>query len=254
MHILVTNDDGIRSVGLRALADAALAAGHQVTVVAPAQQCSANSQHLTLTKPLLVRENDWEGAKAFSVEGTPSDCVRLAPYLVESKFDFCLSGINNGQNAGTALYYSGTAAAAREAVMLYVPAMAVSICQGADDAMRQKLAGMCVQMAEKLAAVPMPRYVYLNVNAPALPPEQWKPFTICPLSTSYFLDTYERRESPLGRPYFWLSTDDTSGVPMEPHQPGTDCALLDEGHVTGTFVGYFQDHNDALGALFEVKD
>ena len=137
MHILLTNDDGIFAPGIKALADAAIARGHQVSISAPSRQCSANSQHITLFAPITVKEVPWENAKAYAVDGTPSDCVRITPALIDEKIDFCISGINQGENAGACVYYSGTVSAAREAAMLYIPAIAVSLMSGADDAMRK---------------------------------------------------------------------------------------------------------------------
>ena len=243
MHILVTNDDGIQSVGLRILAEVAISRGHQVTISAPSSQCSANSQHITLTAPLLVHDVQWDGAVAYAIDGTPTDCVRAAHTLVEQPIDFVLSGINNGENAGSAVYYSGTVGAAREATMLYLPAMAISIRPHADDSMRRHLAEMALQMAEHFAKTPLPRFTLINLNAPALPVKDWKPLRVCPLSRAYYLDGYEKRVSPLGQKYLWLVANDTSGVPMEPAEPGSDYAYLLDGHVTCTFLGDFQDYN-----------
>ena len=243
MHILVTNDDGIYSVGLKALAEAAVRRGHRVTVSAPGSQCSANSQHITLTAPLLVHEIPWEGAAAFAVDGTPTDCARIAPFMVDTPFDFCLSGINNGENAGSAVYYSGTVAAAREAAMCYIPAMAVSIMPGADDAMRRNLAETAVRIAEHFEKIPLPRFTLINLNAPAIPPEELKPLRVCPLSQAYYLDGYEKRVSPLGQTYFWLKASDNSEVPMEQPDPGSDYYYLRAGHLTCTFLGNFTDYN-----------
>ena len=243
MHILITNDDGIQSAGLKALAQAAVNRGHKVTISAPSSQCSANSQHITLTAPLLCHQVPWEGARAFALEGTPTDCARVAPFMVEEPFDFCLSGINNGENAGSAVYYSGTVAAAREAAMMYLPAMAVSIIRGADDAMRAALADLAVRMAERFQGVKLPRFTVINLNAPALPPEEWKPMQLCPLSQAYYVDGYEKRLSPLGQTYFWLAASDTSEVPMEPAEPGSDYYCLRRGHLTCTFLSQFTDCN-----------
>lgn len=243
MHILITNDDGIYSSGLKALADAALKRGHKVTISAPSSQCSANSQHITLTEPILMKEIPWENARAFAVNGTPADCVRILHAMVDEPVDFCLSGINKGENAGSAVYYSGTVAAAREAAMLYIPAMAVSIQFGADDRMREHLAEMAVEIAERFQGETLPRFTLINLNGPALPPEEWKPLKICPLSRAYYLDAYEKRQSPHGQSYFWLAANDTSGVPMEPSEPGTDYDLMQKGHATCTFLGDFRDYN-----------
>lgn len=253
MHILITNDDGIHSIGLKALVDAALARGHRVTVSAPKGQCSANSQHISLTSPLLVNEVKWVGVKAYAVDGTPCDCVRVAPMFDEAPYDFCISGINKGENAGSAVYYSGTVAAAREAAMLYIPAIAVSIMPGADDEMRANLARIAIEIAEKFEKTPLPRFTIINLNAPALPPAQLKPLMVCPLSQAYYLDSYEKRISPLGQTYFWLSADDTSGVPMERPETGSDYALLHEGHLTCTFLGNFQDFNGDFAAKMQDR-
>ena len=246
MHILITNDDGIYSAGLKALADAAIQRGHKVTISAPSSQCSANSQHITLTQPILAHEIPWEGAQAFALDGTPTDCARVAPCIVDDPVDFCISGINNGENAGSAVYYSGTVAAAREAAMCYMPAMAVSIMPGADDSMRAHLAKLAVSIAEKCQGLSFPRFTLINLNAPALPPAELKPLVICPLSQAYYLDSYEKRVSPLGQTYFWLKANDTSGVPMEQPEEGSDYDLLRRGHITCTFLGPFTHNNAAL--------
>lgn len=247
MHFLVTNDDGISSEGLRSLVDAALRRGHRVTISAPHSQCSANSQHITLTHPLLVHKVPWEGVEAaYSVEGTPTDCVRIAPTLISEHFDFCLSGINRGENAGSAVYYSGTVAAAREAAMMYLPAIAVSIRVGADESMRQKAADIAVRTAEQFQGKALPRFCLININAPAIPVDEWKDMAVCPLSQAYYVDSYEKRQSPFGQTYLWLSANDNSGVPMEKPEEGSDYACLLSGHVTCTFLGAFADHNAQL--------
>ncbi|MBR4360075.1 MAG: 5'/3'-nucleotidase SurE [Clostridia bacterium] len=248
MHILITNDDGIQSIGLKALADAALKRGHRVTISAPSSQCSANSQHITLTAPLLVHPTPWEGAKAYAVDGTPTDAVRVAPFMTEDPLDFYISGINRGENAGSAVYYSGTVGAAREAAMCYIPSMAVSIMPGADDDMRRNLADIAVRVAEHFQGVALPRFTLINLNAPAIPPAELKPLKVCPLSRAYYLDGYEKRVSPLGQMYFWLKANDTSGVPMEPCEEGSDYDYLRKGHVTCTFLGDFTDYNGSFAA------
>ena len=153
MHFLLTNDDGIEAVGLKALSIAALERGHKVTVCAPLTQQSAVSHHLTLSAPLIVREMPWENAKAYAVAGTPADCARLGRLLSDEPIDFVLSGINNGENAGTATYYSGTVSAAREARMCNMPSMAVSIRYNADERTRLALARLAITIAERMKDV-----------------------------------------------------------------------------------------------------
>jgi 5''/3''-nucleotidase SurE len=244
MHFLISNDDGVSAPGLKALADACIRAGHTVTVCAPQTQQSAVSHHLTLDKPLMVRHVPWEGADAYALSGTPADCVRMGQLLTAHPIDFVFSGINNGENAGTAIYYSGTVAAAREARMCNLKAMAVSIFTGADHGMLRHLADMAVSLAESVRDKELPRLCLMNLNAPALPPDQLKELRIAPLSDAFFMDSYEKRVSPRGTDYFWLE----AGLKIESHRPGTDMALLEEGHPVLTMVGPYCEMNDCLPA------
>lgn len=130
MNILIVNDDSISAPGIAVLAKAAAQFG-QVTVVAPAEQCSALSQKLTLRESLRVEKvEDFpvNVKAALKVGGTPVDCVKVAlDYILEEKPDYVFSGINNGYNAGFDIAYSGTLGAAFEAVRNGIPAMAFSV-------------------------------------------------------------------------------------------------------------------------------
>lgn len=137
MHVLIVNDDGIQGPGIRALTLAAVKAGHNVSVYAPDTQRSAASHALTLYTPLKVTPvNNYEGgAAAYAVSGTPADCARIGIFIETQAgrpVDFVLSGINNGPNRGTATLYSGTVAAAMEASLCGIPALAVSLCSHLD--------------------------------------------------------------------------------------------------------------------------
>ena len=145
------------------------------------------------------------------------------------------------------MYYSGTVAAAREAAMCYIPAMAVSIMPGADDAMRNHLADLAVRIAEAFQNIKLPRFGIINLNAPAVSPEKLQGFKLCPISRAYYLDGYEKRVSPLGQTYFWLKASDTSGVPMEQPEEGSDYYWLRRGYVTCTFLGDFTNFNQECG-------
>ena len=243
MHFLLTNDDGIDAVGIRALAEAALKRGHKVTICAPSEQQSAASARLTLTRPLTTHKKEWPGVDAFAIDGTPVDCVRVAPYLGETPYDFCLSGVNNGENAGTAAYYSGTVNAAREATMGHMKSMAVSVDAHACPEALQRTAEMAVEIAEKYADIELPRMCVINFNAPATHPDTWKELKIAPISEAYFLDTYEKRVSPYGVTYFWMN----AGLQIEPREEGSDLYLLEQNHPVVTFLGGIKDFNDTLG-------
>ncbi len=240
MFILMTNDDGIDSSGLRLLVREAVRRGHRVLCCAPAAQQSAASQRIQLNTPIMVhRVPDLEGAEAWAVSGTPADCVRIALELCDCRPDVCVSGINDGENAGCAVFYSGTIAAAREGAMHGIPAFAVSIMPHADEEMTTALADRALTLAEHCRLDRFPRLAVVNLNAPALPADSWKGIRYCPVSQAFYRDTYERRTSPRGQDYFWLS----AGLPMETPEPGTDYDLLRQGYLTVSVLGGYSDMN-----------
>jgi len=243
LHFLITNDDGINAVGIKALADAVARRGHTAVVCAPATQQSAVGAHLSLFHPLICHDQHRQDMPSYAVEGTPVDCVRVAPHLTDKPYDFCFSGINDGFNAGCAVFYSGTVNAAREATMMHIRSMAVSIEAKADPKALEAAADLAVSLAEKLEKVELPRLCVMSLNVPKLPPEQWKELRTAPLSQAYFLDTYEKRTNPFGRTYFWMN----AGLNMEEHAPDSDVKLLSEGHPTFTFIGGLSDFNAELG-------
>ncbi len=248
MKILIVNDDGYAAKGLRILYEAAAARGHQVYVAAPSRQCSARGQCLTLFDPLPVHPIlEQEGLKVVSVDGNPADCVRVAPQVFDVKFDVCLSGINHGENVGTAIFYSGTVSAAREGAMMYLPAIALSLHHKGCDAGLEEIARIGLDMAERIRLLPLKRFGVLNINAPAGEPSAWKGSVICPISEAYYLDGYEKRTNPFGMDYLWL--DNSKGVNIEEHTAGSDADMVQKGYVTYTWVGGLYDWNEALTGL-----
>ena len=128
MNILITNDDGINAQGIAVLARAAAEFG-QVTLVAPARQCSAMSHRITLGRPLRLEQVDFPvpQVEAYSLDGTPADCVKAAlDAILTERPDVVLSGINHGYNVGFDVAYSGTVGAAMEALMNGISAIALS--------------------------------------------------------------------------------------------------------------------------------
>lgn len=241
MNVLITNDDGIFSPGILTLAKTVVRAGHKAVVAAPATQQSATGHRLTINESLMLSEKAIDPSfKAYAINGTPVDCVRIGRKLTDEPFDFCLSGINDGLNAGTDLFYSGTAAAAREAAMLYLPSMAVSIEEKATEDMREKLAEYAVLIMEYIVKErPLPRLTFCNLNAPALAPELVRHPRIAPVSNSFWLDDYVERVNPRGNRYFWLE----AGVNKEPAEEGSDVDLIAKGHMTVSFVGGYVNNN-----------
>ncbi len=236
MHIVLVNDDGIDAPGIRLLCGACAERGHTVTVCAPHTERSASSHRITLADPIFVREVDFglPNVRAWSISGTPVDCVRLGLYeLVESPADIVISGINNGHNAGMAVHYSGTIAAAREASLNHLPAIASSMSYGGPESMRKYLARLTAITAEAYVKTEIPMHTFVSVNAPDCDPGDALPPVAAPLSSAGYQDRYIRRESPRAGTYFWLS----GGGEIEPSADGTDVALLKEGHITYTCIG-----------------
>ena len=174
MKILITNDDSIHAPGIALLAKVAKEFG-EVTVVAPAQQCSAMSQRLTIHGPMKVEKvEDFPvpEATAYKVAGTPADCVKVAlHYILEEKPDYVFSGINDGYNTGYDIAYSGTLGAAFEAVMNGIPAMAFSNTMNAPLDIAQSY---LVPVIQELMEAGQGRGEVWNVNFPGVEPEALK--------------------------------------------------------------------------------
>ena len=160
MRILVVNDDGIQAPGIRKLAELARQFG-EVTVAAPKSQCSGMSHRITVDLGMEIAKVDFpvEGVEAYSIDGTPADCVKLAiGNVLKEKPDVVFSGINKGYNIGYEILYSGTVGAAMEALVHGVPAIAYSQDDTADYAVVEKYFGelteILVQETQELSSVP----------------------------------------------------------------------------------------------------
>ena len=191
--ILLTNDDGIHAEGLRKLKTAAAKLG-QVRIVAPENEQSAVGHSITLYDPIKAHEVTKDGKfYGYGIGGTPADSVKLAVYsLLRRPPDLVISGINNGANLGINVLYSGTVSAATEAAILGFPAMAVSLAQKKDPPYEWALPHI-----ERLGAwvlkCGLPRGVALNVNIPALPPDQDRGFKLTRQGLSKFRESFEQR-------------------------------------------------------------
>lgn len=201
MRILCTNDDGFLATGLSVLALAARSLG-TVTVVAPDREQSATSNSLTMHHPLRSRRT---ADGMLVVDGTPTDCVILAVNaLMEDRPDICFSGVNHGSNMGEDVLYSGTVAAAMEATVLGVPAIAVSYT-GED---YESIAGWGQTLQRLLSRLAQmeafPVSTLLNVNLPPLAPDEVKGIRITSLGQRRYSDSLTRAADPSGKEYFWI--------------------------------------------------
>lgn len=204
----MTNDDGVLSEGIAALADALSALG-DVTVVAPAGESSAVGHALTLTRPLRLQRLR-EGV--YSVDGTPTDCVTIAfAKLFDREPDLVVSGINTGYNLGDDVTYSGTVAGALEAILLGVPGIAVSLGRQRHYDFAQA-AWAALTIAERVLDSGLPPRTLLNVNVPREPARGFR-MTI-QARRRWFPDVLEA-EDPRGRPYFWIKEGRAEWEPDE---------------------------------------
>lgn len=196
-RILVTNDDGVFSAGIAALAEGLRALGH-VTVVAPATESSAVGHALTLIRPLrLERLNE----DVYSVDGTPTDCVTLAfVKLFDTPPDLVVSGINTGYNLGDDVTYSGTVAGAMEGSLLGAPSIAVSLARARQYDFTQAVRA-AQTVAEHVLANGLPPRTFLNINVPRDAVHGLK--VTAQARRKYTPDALEA-EDPRGRPYFWI--------------------------------------------------
>lgn len=239
MNILFTNDDGIHTYGITALAKEAARRGHRAIIVAPSEQRSANSHYITLHDPVLIQPLQDADFESYAVDGTPADCARIALLnLFPKDIDMVISGINDGWNAGRAILYSGTCGAAREAVICGKKAIASSINFHADHAMIDYAAAFTIDMAERLHRSEIQtKDAFLNINVPALPTAQIKEPKMAFISAVTPKDHYVEFISPRKQRYFFIGND----YAMEQGTPGSDVQLLNEGHITLSFLSIAED-------------
>ena len=226
MRILCTNDDGYLSPGIRILAEAAHAIG-SVDVVAPDRERSASSNALTLHNPLRKRRAP-DGTTI--VDGTPTDCVILAvnEFLAERP-DLCVSGINNGANLGEDVLYSGTVAAAMEATIMGIPAVAVSYV-GRKVEELEGWQPLVSRLLAQIAAKGIPEHELLNVNLPPMSPSHVRGVRVTTLGRRRYSGEITRADDPSGREYYWIGGGVTSW------KGGSDCdyRAIRDGYVSVT--------------------
>lgn len=228
MRILVTNDDGIRAPGLHALARAMEAFG-EVAVCAPESEQSAVGRALTMHRPLRLERADLPGLgfPCWCVDGTPTDCVKIAiDRLFDGKPDMVVSGINRGANLGTDVLFSGTVSAAMEGALQGVRSIAVSLGWG-EGYDFESAAPWAAKAVEAAAGIELPFGTLLNVNIPQCRP---KGMRVARLGVLDYGENYMEREDPRGRKYYWLAGDKVPAA----SGGDTDDAWLLAGYITIT--------------------
>jgi len=241
-RILVTNDDGVHSDGIHALADALRAIG-DVIVVAPHIEASAIGHALTLRRPLRVeqlRDNVYE------VDGTPTDCVNIAfTKIFTERPDLVVSGINKGYNLGDDVTYSGTVSGALEGALLGVPSIAVSLrsTRGAYDF--SYAAHAAAQLADAMAKRPLPVRTFLNINVPKGVP---KGYRVTVQAKRNHVTSVAERHDPKGRAYYWIEEGQNE---WEPHDR-SDYQAVRDGYISVTPLHPDLTAHQALAAVEEL--
>ncbi len=208
MKLLISNDDGIFAQGIRSLANALAAAGHDVSVVCPDRERSATGHGLTLHQPIRAEivESIFDPAvKAWACSGTPADCVKLALWaLLDKPPDFVLAGINHGPNLGTDIICSGTVSAAMEGIMEGIPSIAFSLASYASLEFEPAV-NFAVSLLSQLEKQPMAKPMLLNVNIPAVKQAEITGVAIARQGIRRYFDIFQKRTDPRGKTYYWLA-------------------------------------------------
>jgi len=218
MIILISNDDGIQSEGITCLEDTLKDMG-EVWTVAPDRAQSAMSRALTLSMPLKASQLS---ENRFMVNGTPSDCINIAVNkLMPIKPDIVVSGINKGANLCDDISYSGTVAAAFEATILGIPAIAVSLA-ARQNCIFQPAAEFTKKIILQLANSKLSKNTFLNINIPDTQGEKIRSAKITHQGKSLYENIITERIDPRGEKYFWIGGDGTSYADI----PGSDANAI----------------------------
>lgn len=208
--ILITNDDGVSAPGIAALVDAVKGLG-KIVVIAPDKAQSGMGHAITIGSPLRMTRvhNFGEEIEAYSCNGTPVDCVKLAvDKILHRKPDICISGVNHGANHSINVIYSGTMSAALEAAIESIPSVGFSLLDyslEADFSGAKKYARLIVEQILKSKSID--KHLCLNVNFPAVSVKDLKGLKICRQAYAKYEEDFMERTDPHGRKYYWLTGD-----------------------------------------------
>jgi 5'-nucleotidase len=245
MDILLTNDDGIHCEGLWAL-NAVLCRSHTVTVVAPDRERTAVSHGITLHQPLRASRLSLDGCGAgYAVNGTPADCIKLGIIeILGHKPDLVVSGLNPGANVGVNINYSGTVAAAKEAALGGVPAIAASVA-GGEPYHYQTAAEFVARLSELVSRRGLTPGTFLNVNVPNMPWPAIAGVRVSRHGLSIFKEYMEKRVDPRNRTYYWQGAD----MQVFGEDPDVDGAALGRRYITITPIKCDMTDYDMLNDL-----
>ncbi len=244
-RILVSNDDGIHAPGLKVLEKIARSLSNDVWIVAPETEQSASGHSLTLTLPLRIRK---VSARRFAINGTPTDSVLLAVnhILRDHKPDLVLSGVNAGGNLGEDITYSGTVAAAMEATLLGIKAIALSQVRRNGKAVRWAPgADHAATIVRRLIATGWPRNVVVNVNFPDVASSEVTGVEVTRQGRRKIGGKLNPGTDPRGNPYIWIGTERD----QDPSFRGSDLEAVHAGKISITPLGLDLTHAPTMTAL-----
>lgn len=216
-RILITNDDGVKSVGIGILTEMMRPHGH-VTVVAPFEPQSGMSAALTIGKPLRLTElKSEEGLKIYACSGTPADCVKMAMNQIfqDKAPDILVSGINHGSNASIASLYSGTLGAAAEGTIYGIPSIGFSLTSHDPKANFEATIHFGKIIIDNFLKNPPKPNVYLNVNFPAAAVNEIKGVKFAKQGSGKWIKEFEERKDPYGFAYFWMTGEFLNIEPLD---------------------------------------
>ena len=242
MTLLLTNDDGVHSDGLRALADSLRPLG-DIVIVAPMQEASAIGHALTLRRPLRV---ETISHNVYGVDGTPTDCVNIAISTVLRRLpELIVSGINKGWNLGDDITYSGTVAGALEGALLGVPSVAISLERGRTFEFRESARAAAV-VAGAVLQRGLPARTFLNINVPRGRP---KGFRVTMQGRRNHVTKVSERVDPRGQAYFWIE----EGQSLWESHDRSDYVAVKEGYISVTPLHPDMTAHSVLPAVEELS-
>lgn len=247
--ILITNDDGITAPGIRALIKIMNKIG-DVVVVAPDSPQSGMGHAITIDNVLRCNPITIDDGPQieYTCSGTPADCVKMAKHEILNKApDLCVSGINHGSNASINVIYSGTMSAAVEAGIEGIPAIGFSLLDFNYHADFKQAEEFIKKIALNVLLNGLPDATVLNVNIPKLKKEEIKGVKICRQANGYWKEDFDKRKSPFGKEYYWLSGE---FVNRDKGQD-TDIWALENGYVSVVPVKFDMTAHHAIQKLNE---
>mgnify|MGYP001307774152 FL=1 len=227
--ILITNDDGYNSKGIKALINAVKNL-EKILIIAPDSPQSGMGHAISVNKPIRCYKTNFFGSvEAYCCTGTPVDCIKMGLYLLKDKKpDLILSGINHGSNVSTNILYSGTMSAAVEGALSGIPSVGYSLTDYSENADFQYSEKIVKTISKKVIKEGFKKGTCLNVNIPNVKENQIKGIKVCRQGRAFWDDTFDHRKDPLGKDYYWL----TGSFSSKEQALDTDINYLENNYVT----------------------